>query len=95
MWMIHPKFLCKKHLIGEHGEIHKFRPSFVKGHKIEGRRRQVKIDIQWVEKFIEYGSENPELVPMIASSLGKLKNFEIMLERFQGFVEREDLKWNL
>lgn len=37
MWGIHPVFLCKKHLIGEHGEIHKFLPSFRKGYKVHGR----------------------------------------------------------
>jgi hypothetical protein len=25
MWMIDPVLLCRKHLLGEHGEIHKFR----------------------------------------------------------------------
>jgi hypothetical protein len=37
MWMINPKFLCKKHLLGEHGEIHKFRHTFVKQYSIKGR----------------------------------------------------------
>jgi hypothetical protein len=37
MWKVHPVFLCKKHLIGEHGEIHKFLPSFRKGYKVHGR----------------------------------------------------------
>lgn len=37
MWMIDPKLLCSKHLLGEHGEIHKFRHTFVKKHKIMGR----------------------------------------------------------
>jgi hypothetical protein len=41
MWMVDPKCLCTKHLIGEHGEIHKHRPNFVKGHSIEGRRGQI------------------------------------------------------
>lgn len=35
--MIPPDQLCDKHLLGEHGEIHKFRPSFVKGVRIDGR----------------------------------------------------------
>jgi hypothetical protein len=35
--MIDPKFLCSKHLLGEHGEIHKFKHTFVKGHSIAGR----------------------------------------------------------
>lgn len=37
MWMINPKLLCIKHLLGEHGEIHKHRHNFVKRHSIKGR----------------------------------------------------------
>lgn len=24
MWMVNPAWMCRKHLVGEHGEIHKF-----------------------------------------------------------------------
>lgn len=41
MWMLSPKCLCRKHLLGEHGEIHKFRHTFVKGHSIAGRKGQI------------------------------------------------------
>lgn len=37
MWMINPKLLCDKHLVGEHGEIHKHRHNFIKHHNIKGR----------------------------------------------------------
>ena len=37
MWMIAPHVLCRKHLLGEHNEIHKHRHNFVKGHKMHGR----------------------------------------------------------
>lgn len=37
MWMIDPKLLCNKHLMGEHFEIHKHRHNFVKGHSVKGR----------------------------------------------------------
>jgi hypothetical protein len=37
MWMIEPELMCMKHLLGEHGEIHKHRHNFVKGHSIAGR----------------------------------------------------------
>lgn len=37
MWMVDTKILCKKHLLGEHGEIHKHRHNFVKTHRIDGR----------------------------------------------------------
>lgn len=37
MWMINPELLCGKHLLGEHGEIHKHRHNFEKKHKITKR----------------------------------------------------------
>lgn len=37
MWMIPPSLLCQKHLLGEHGEIHKHRHNFEKRHSIAGR----------------------------------------------------------
>ena len=37
MWMINPKLLCNKHLLGEHGELHKFIPSFHKKYSIDNR----------------------------------------------------------
>lgn len=41
MWMLNPGWLCRKHLLGEHGEIHKHKHNFEKGHSIEGRRGQI------------------------------------------------------
>jgi hypothetical protein len=35
--MVDPKLLCRKHLLGEHGELHKFLPSWKKKHRIDGR----------------------------------------------------------
>ena len=37
MWMIDPTTLCRKHLLGEHGEIHKHRHNFEKHHNMAGR----------------------------------------------------------
>lgn len=37
LWMIPPHLLCRKHLLAEHGEIHKHLPSFRKGHSVHGR----------------------------------------------------------
>ena len=37
MWMLDPALLCRKHLLGEHVELHKHLPSLRKGHKVDGR----------------------------------------------------------
>lgn len=44
MWMVNPKYMCTKHLVGEHGEIHKHKHNFVKGHSIEKRIRWAQIE---------------------------------------------------
>ena len=33
MWMVNPKLLCNKHLLGEHGELHKHKWTFEKKHR--------------------------------------------------------------
>ena len=35
--MIDPAKLCNKHLLGEHGKLHKFLPSFKKKYKVTNR----------------------------------------------------------
>lgn len=37
MWMVNPRGMCRKHLLGEHGERHKHRHIFVRGWSIAGR----------------------------------------------------------
>lgn len=41
MWMTPPVLQCDKHLLGEHGEIHKFKPSFEKKYSIDGRMNPI------------------------------------------------------
>lgn len=41
MWMVDVRILCRKHLLGEHGEIHKHRHNFVKRHRMDGRAGQI------------------------------------------------------
>lgn len=37
MWMVDPTLMCNKHLLGEHGELHKFMHNWVKHHRVDGR----------------------------------------------------------
>lgn len=69
--MIDPVLLCMKHLLGEHGEIHKHRHNFVKGHSIKGRiegnavepmsmkRRHDDLEAEIVKRAIEAGRKPP------------------------------------
>ena len=51
MWMVDPALLCRKHLLGEHNELHKFLPSFRKGYSVAGRFSPV-VQIQF-KKYLE------------------------------------------
>lgn len=35
--MLPPELMCHQHIVGEHGEIHKFRHSFIKHHSMNKR----------------------------------------------------------
>jgi len=35
-WMVNPKIMCRRHLLGEHLEAHMFLGSILKGKKIQG-----------------------------------------------------------
>lgn len=37
MWMLDPTLMCDRHLLGEHGELHKFLHNWVKRHRVDGR----------------------------------------------------------
>lgn len=36
MWMVHPETMCRKHLLGEHVELHMFVGAINKGTSMEG-----------------------------------------------------------
>lgn len=44
MWMVDPRTMCRAHLLGEHSEIHKHRPSFERGHSVAGRVERGQIE---------------------------------------------------
>lgn len=50
MWMINPKLLCNQHLLGEHGELHKFKPSFEKCYSMDKRIRLRQIFPQYMKQ---------------------------------------------
>lgn len=60
MWMLDPKMMCIKHIVGEHGEIHKHRHNFVKKHNISGRIKPI---VQICPELME--KRHDELVPFL------------------------------
>jgi hypothetical protein len=42
--MVDPEILCRRHLLGEHNEIHKFRSTFERGYSIKKRVERNQIE---------------------------------------------------
>ncbi len=50
MWRTNPKNMCRQHLLGEHGELHKHRHNFIKKHKMHKRIKLCQIDAYNMQK---------------------------------------------
>ena len=50
MWNINPKLMCRKHLMGEHVEMHMLVGSLNKGRSIDGFLRNNLIEVHNIEK---------------------------------------------
>lgn len=46
MWMVNPRILCRKHLLGEHVELHMFVGTLNKGLSIEGYLKNNLLEIK-------------------------------------------------
>ena len=91
MWMIEPKFLCRKHLLGEHSEIHKHKHNFEKKYKIDKRIENGQIEPQsmkirhdeLVQEMLNrnYNHKSPYEMPDISYLTAYQKNFKVDIEK--------------
>ena len=89
MWMIDPKFLCDKHLLGEHGEIHKFRHTFVKQYRIDGRISPV-VQIEPASMQVRHSELAAEM-----ARRGFNHNSDYILPDLDYMGEKADVKVNI
>ena len=45
MWLVNPRLLCRKHLLGEHVEMHMFKSTILLGRNVEGFLNRGLLDI--------------------------------------------------
>ena len=50
MWLVDPKNLCSRHLLGEHVEMHMFVGTIKKGRKIDGYIKNGLVDTDKIKK---------------------------------------------
>jgi hypothetical protein len=94
-WHINPKFLCRKHLLGEHVEHHMFIGALKKGKNLKGYIEKGLVEINTLkerhEEIVEelknrgYNHNSPlEIDPNLLYEAGKINkksNFKELLRR--------------
>lgn len=95
MWMLPPKLLCDKHLLGEHGELHKFIPTFRKRYRVDKRFSPI-VQIQFkgyqerhdvlVDEMIERGMNHKSPLP-------ELPDFEDIYPQY--FDKEVDIEYSI
>ena len=85
MWMIEPELLCDKHLLGEHGELHKFISPVVQIELTSYQSRHDELAKEMLSRGMDHKSPLPELPDF---SYLPRKQFEAKVDRG---VSRVDL----
>ncbi|MFP3985768.1 MAG: pyrimidine dimer DNA glycosylase/endonuclease V [Candidatus Bathyarchaeia archaeon] len=86
LWMVDPHFLCKFHLLGEHGEIHMFVGALEHGHSVEGY-----VDKGLLEVHGLFDRHEELVIEMVRRSYNHNSPLDEKWKRMkkQGFIDRE------
>lgn len=50
MWMVDPKYLCRKHLLGEHVELHMFVGTILKNKSLKGFKENNLVEVHNIKQ---------------------------------------------
>jgi hypothetical protein len=51
MWNVDPKYMCRKHLLGQHVELHMFKGSITKGKSMKGYIENDLLEPLYIEEY--------------------------------------------
>ncbi len=100
MWMVQPDLLCRKHLMGEHVELHMLVGSLNKGKSVKGfvddglievqsvRDRHEQLAVEMLRRGYNHKSPLPEFDSFIAGSVNVSDNIEELKRRCSDCKER-------
>ena len=100
MWMVEPDLLCRKHLMGEHVELHMLVGSLNKGKSVKGfvrdglievhsaRDRHEQLAVEMLRRGYNHKSPLPEFDSFIAGSVNVSDNIEELKKRCTECRER-------
>jgi len=102
MWMVDPKKLCRKHLLGEHVECHMFVGTILKeisllGYKEKGlvevhnlKERHNRLSEEMLLRGYKHNSLLPEFKSFNYGSINSDENLKILRERCEECKRRQD-----
>jgi len=93
MWNVDPRFLCRKHLLGEHVEMHMFLGSILKGksmrgfiekglveiHNIKLRHHQLKNEM--IDRGMNHKSDLPDCNLWTEGKVDSFDNIDELIKR--------------
>jgi hypothetical protein len=89
-WGVDPKFMCKKHLLGNHLELHMFLGCILKGKNIDGYIKSGFVEIHNIkshhDRLVEemkrrgYNHKSPLIVPHQLRILGEINKKKSLME---------------
>ena len=74
MWMVDPKYLCKKHLLGEHVECHMFVGTILKNKSLKGYKKNKLVEVHNLKK--RHNQLVEEMIRRGMNHQSPLKEFE-------------------
>ena len=102
MWMVDPKKLCRKHLLGEHVECHMFVGTILKEislleYKEKGlmevhnlKDRYKKLSEEMISRGYNHNSPLPEFKLFNCGNINPVENLKILRERCEECKRRQD-----
>lgn len=107
MWNINPEKMCRKHLLGEHVELHMFVGSMNKGRSLKGhldkgqleihniRRRHIELVKEMQARGYKHKSKLPKFKSRKAGTIDSIKNYEELIKRCKECRERNKINRNI
>jgi hypothetical protein len=103
LWLVNPKIMCRKHLLGEHLECHMFVGTLNKGISVEGyvskglletsklKERHDALAYEIIRRGYKHNSPLKEFKDMGVGEINKENSLKELLSRCKECKERYDL----
>ena len=100
MWMVNPETMCRKHLLGEHVEIHMLAGSILKGKSIKGFSELVETHSAHIrhyylaEEMVRRGYNHKSPLPDFSMNFGKVNVAKSIMDLHERCPDCKSMWWS-